>query len=281
MLIFTLFHGDSRYSLKFSGTNPLVSSFLLYFSSTAPATKSSAKLDLERNNMEKRMLHEMVYYYENAIDNFDEVMKNIADLTEMDGEGGVGLWRDWTASNDTTFIYGETQTFDLNQIRHMSEPYKSKMEHVYTNIMKALHDVCKDYAESVGDPDEPRLFPVFNIKKYNTGAAMGAHYDQLDGDKTLRYSLVMYLNEVPEGGEISFKLSEYEDRSRIPSPDLDYNVAVSNNQIDFGVKPSAGSVIIFPSSAPYYHVAHTVKSGVKYMIPSHWIHNDMDLKKGQ
>jgi hypothetical protein len=231
-------------------------------------------------NMKKNMLHEKVYYYEDAIENFQEVMDTISELTKINALEGGELWGKWTASDDKEFIYGETQTFDLAQINQMSEPYRSKMEYVYINIMKALYAVSKDYAESVGDSDDPRLFPVFNIKKYNTGASMGAHYDQLDGDKTLRYSLVMYLNDVPEGGEISFKLSDYEDHHQVVSPDLDYEVAVKNNEIDFGVKPSAGSVIIFPSSAPYYHIAHTVKSGVKYMIPSHWIHNDMDIKKG-
>jgi hypothetical protein len=230
--------------------------------------------------MKKSVLNEMVYYYEDAIENFEEVMKTISELTEIDNSGGIKLWDKWTASDDKTFIYGETQTFDINQINSMEEPYKSKMEYVYTNIMKSFYSVCEDYAESVGDPDEPRLFPVFNIKKYNTGASMGAHYDQLDGDKTLRYSLVMYLNDDCEGGEISFKLSEYEDNRQLISPNRDYSVAVENNEIDFGVKPSAGSVIIFPSSAPYYHIAHTVKSGFKYMVPSHWIHNDMNLNLG-
>jgi hypothetical protein len=230
--------------------------------------------------MKTTVLNEKVYYYEDAIENFDEVMKTIEELTELDKQDGANLWVDWTASNDKEFIYGETQTFDLNQINQKPEPYRSKMEYVYIHIMQAFYNVCKDYAKAIGDPDEPRLFPVFNIKKYKTGASMGAHYDQLDGDKTLRYSLVMYLNEVPDGGEISFKLSEYEDHNQVVSPDQDYNVALENNQIDFGVKPSAGSVIIFPSSAPYYHIAHTVKSGFKYMVPSHWIHNDMELKKG-
>jgi hypothetical protein len=231
-------------------------------------------------NMKKNMLHEKVYYYEDAIENFDKVMETISELTKINNLESGKLWDKWTASDDKNFIYGETQTFDINQIKNMDEPYRSKMEYVYDKIMKALYDVSKDYANSVGDTDEPRLFPVFNIKKYNTGASMGAHYDQLDGDKTLRYSLVMYLNDVPEGGEISFKLSEYKDHHQLVSPDLDYSIAVKNNEIDFGVKPSAGSVIIFPSSAPYYHIAHTVKSGVKYMVPSHWIHNDMDMRSG-
>ena len=222
----------------------------------------------------------MVYYYEDAIENFEDVMKAIAEITEMSNSGEKKLWVDWTSSDDKTFIYGETLAFDLEQITKMEEPYRSKMEYVYSSLMKSFYDTSKDYASSIGDTDSPRLFPVFNIKKYNTGASMGAHYDQLDGDKTLRYSLVMYLNDDCEGGEISFKLSEYKDNGIVAAPDFDYDVAVSNNQIDFGVKPKAGSIIIFPSSAPYYHIAHTVKSGVKYMVPSHWIHNDMEMQNG-
>jgi hypothetical protein len=230
--------------------------------------------------MKKTVLGKSVYYYENAIENFEQVMKTISELTEINNLENGDLWDVWTASDEKTFIYGETQGFDLDQIKEMPEPYRSKMEYVYINIMKSLYNVCKDYAKSVGDPDTPRLFPVFNIKKYNTGSGMGSHYDQLDGDKTLRYSLVMYLNEDYEGGEISFKMSEYKDPDKLEHIDLDYTVAKNKNQIDFGVKPSAASVVIFPSSAPYYHVAHTVKSGVKFMIPSHWIHNDMSMRNG-
>jgi hypothetical protein len=230
--------------------------------------------------MEKRILDGKVYYYENAVKNFDEVMLALKELEDLGPTEKSPLWVDWPASDDKTFLYGVTQTFDLPQIRLMDEPYRTKSEFIYVNIMQSLFDVCRDYAEATGDPDEPKLFPSFNIKKYDTGSAMGAHYDQLDGDKTLRYSLVMYLNDDCEGGEISFKLSDYEDHTQVPSPSLDYDVAVANNEIDFGIKPSAGSVIIFPSSAPYYHIAHTVKSGVKYMVPGHWIHNEMEFKDG-
>jgi hypothetical protein len=230
--------------------------------------------------MKKTILNKNVYYYENVIENFDEVIKTISKITEANTLDDKKLWDKWTASDDKNFIYGETQVFDLSQINQMEEPYRSNMEYVYIKIMKALYAVCRDYSSAIEDHDEPRLFPVFNIKKYDTGASMGAHYDQLDGDKTLRYSLVMYLNDDYEGGEISFKMSDYEDHNMLETIDFDYEIAKNKNQIDFGVKPSAGSVIIFPSSAPYYHIAHTVKSGSKYMIPSHWIHNDMDMKKG-
>jgi hypothetical protein len=228
-----------------------------------------------------------VYYYTDAIENFETFQKTLKDLDELGSPEGseINVWNNWTSSNDKTFIYGETKTFNIDQINRLDNEVATKSKYVYDAIMKTLYDVCKDYASSLGDFDEPRLFPTFNIKKYNTGMAMGAHFDQLDGDQTLRYSLVMYLNDDCEGGEISFQLKDYDGGwnssdgwvSGAPHVDLDYDVAVANKAIDFGVKPKANSVIIFPAYAPYFHTAHTVKSGVKYMVPGHWIHNHMDM----
>ena len=111
----------------------------------------------------------------------------------------------------------------------------------------------------------------------NPGMGMGSHFDQNDGDITLRYSFNIYLNDDYEGGELSFKMSDYSNK---PSTDLDHEVAKNNKSFDFSIKPKAGSIVIFPSAAPYYHTAHLLKSGFKYMIPGHWIHNDMPMRNG-
>jgi hypothetical protein len=225
--------------------------------------------------MNKEILEEKVYYYPDGVKDFSELMLAINQVDTIENESQSSLWLDWTASNDKDFIYGVTKTFDLSQINNLEEPLKSKMAFIYNTITESFYNVCKDYAKAMGDNDEPKLFPTFNIKKYQAGIGMGSHYDQLDGDKTLRYSLVMYLNDDFEGGEISFVMSPYEDVRSSPSPNLDYDIALANNEIAFGIKPKAGSIIIFPSSAPYYHTAHIVKTGFKYMVPGHWIHNDM------
>lgn len=239
--------------------------------------------------MEKTILGEKTYYYTNAIDNFDLFMKTLKelDLDEYVGEGGVNLWETWTSSNDNNFIYGQTKVFSIEAIENAKTETKTKSKYIYDAVMNAFYNVCKDYASSIGDHDEPNLFPTFNIKKYNSGLSMGSHFDQLDGDNTLRYSLVMYLNDDYEGGEISFQLKDYEGgwtskdgwTHGAPAVNLDYETAIKDKSIDFGVKPKANSVVIFPSSAPYFHTAHTIKSGFKYMVPGHWIHNDMDFNR--
>jgi hypothetical protein len=239
--------------------------------------------------MNRNILGEKVYYYTDSIENFDLFMKTLQDLDSMESLGGgdVNLWKSWTSSNDVNFIYGQTKTFYLEAIQNFKNEIGEKSEYIYNSIMKTFYDVCKDYASSLGDGDEPKIFPTFNIKKYNSGMAMGSHFDQLDGDKTLRYSMVMYLNDDYDGGEISFQLRDYSggwtstDGWLIgaPSVDLDYETAIKNKSIDFGIKPKANSVVIFPAEAPYFHTAHTIKSGFKYMVPGHWIHNNMDFHR--
>jgi hypothetical protein len=240
-------------------------------------------------NVEK--LDPKTYYYTDAIEDFETFKQAWKDLDNLEqySESGVNVWNPWTSSNDKTFIYGETKTFDINAINNLSGEVAEKSKYIYDSIMTTMYNVCKDYASSLGDFDEPRLFPTFNIKKYNTGMGMGAHFDQLDGDQTLRYSLVMYLNDDCEGGEISFQLKDYDGGwtssegwvRGAPAVDLDYDVAVTEKAIDFGLKPKANSVVIFPAYAPYFHTAHIVKSGYKYMVPGHWIHNHMTLNSSQ
>jgi hypothetical protein len=241
--------------------------------------------------MNREILDPKVYYYTDAIEDFNKFQKVLKDLDALEPheDTNTNIWNIWTSSNDKTFIYGETKTFDINAIERLDDELAEKSKYIYDAVMTTFTKICKDYASSLGDFDEPRLFPTFNIKKYNSGMGMGAHFDQLDGDQTLRYSLVMYLNDDCEGGEISFQLKDYDGGwtssegwvRGAPAVDLDYDVAVANKAIDFGFKPKANSLVIFPAKAPYFHTAHIVKSGHKYMVPGHWIHNDMNLNKAE
>ena len=212
--------------------------------------------------MDKKILNEKIYYYENVIKDFDNFNKTLEKMN--DG------WGTWNACGEIAYLYGESKIIDLDS-------NDENMSYIYNSIMDAFYNVCKDYAESLGDYDEPRILPSIQMKKYQTGTYMGAHYDQLFGDETLRYSMVMYLNDDYDGGEISFKIVNAHGMDQRPGIDPDYDIASMNKDFDVSIKPGANSMIIFPSSSPYFHTAHLVKTGSKYMVPGHWIHNNMEF----
>lgn len=223
--------------------------------------------------MQKEILEEKVYYYRNVIKDPKKLVETI-EKTEMYEYGdSIKKWVEWTSCSGPMYLYGQEKLIAPTEEERKQASEDSDLGYIFHTINNAFYDVCKDYAESVGDPDEPFFYPAFNIKKYMAGTTMGAHFDQQEGDTRLRYSLVMYLNDDYEGGEISFIIKDPSGPLSTESADEDYEIAKNQGIIDIGLKPEAGSILIFPSSPPYHHTAHLVKSGFKYMVPTHWMHN--------
>lgn len=82
---------------------------------------------------------------------------------------------------------------------------------------------------------------TYGLLRYSTGEKYDQHYD--GGTESARsISVVIYLNDDYEGGEIEFP-----------------NFSVK-------IKPKAGTLILFPSNYAYSHIAHPVTSGTKYAI---------------
>jgi hypothetical protein len=99
---------------------------------------------------------------------------------------------------------------------------------------------------------------------------MGAHFDAQAGDRSLKYSIVLYLNDNYEGGEISFIIRDYDLRDPAnahlkPYPEVAH--PANKELVDFTLKPEAGSALIFPSVHPYKHQVHIMTSGEKYIFP--------------
>ncbi len=221
--------------------------------------------------MNKEILEEKVYYYTDVI----EDPKKLVEAIENDNNDE---WGEWAACSGQHYVYGTDKTIALTADANEKDKY------IYNTLQKAFDDVARDYAKSQGITDEPKLFPVYPIKKYEAGTFMGAHFDQQEGDERLKVSFVMYQNDDYEGGEISFTIkspdgpiSDGGKQTGAPisygGPDPDMEIAKNNPEsFTFFVKPKAGSMIVFPPSPPYHHTAHLVKSGEKIMVPQHWIH---------
>ena len=81
----------------------------------------------------------------------------------------------------------------------------------------------------------------YNLLRYQTGEEYKSHYDgKVANQRSI--SPILYLNDDYEGGELEF------------------------TNFDLKIKPTAGSLFIFPSNFPYSHIAHPVTKGTKYAI---------------
>lgn len=194
--------------------------------------------------MEPQIFAERIFYYENAIEDAEKLVASLEETDSLLTEDDVITpWNEWVASGD-----GEKYVFGHQ--KHTNEAKLASSSAATSEIYKTLSDALfrhgMHYCQSLGlEYVEPS--PI-SISKYQQGSSMGPHVDWY-GDESVEpiMSAVLYLNDDLVGGELDF-------------PDLGVTI-----------KPKAGSIIIFPSIAPYYHQSLEVLSGVKYMSPAFWI----------
>lgn len=107
---------------------------------------------------------------------------------------------------------------------------------VYDAQVEAVNDYIRDF--NLGDL---KYWEAFNFIKYGPGQHFQEHHDH-GFSYNCTVSLVAYVNDDYEGGELYFRLQNLK------------------------IKPQAGDLYIFPSNYMYPHVAMPVNSGTKYSI---------------
>jgi len=184
-------------------------------------------------------------------------------------------WEEWSACSGEMYVYGHHKRIKMLKLDEIlqkcPEDILEDSKYIFNEIFDGFKNVCLDYAEKVKEESKLILMTDTAIKRYEAGTFMGSHFDQQEGDKRLKYSLVMYLNDDYEGGQISFSIRDGVLTSTDYAASEDIDDPRNQERITFSIKPEAGSVIIFPSEPPYSHTAHLVKSGFKYMVPSFWL----------
>ena len=197
-----------------------------------------------------KVLSPDIWYWENAL-SFPEDLKNFIDKIDYEPESysRISKWENWTASNDVNLIYGKTKTINKDNLRVStgSDIVDKKTLYIANSFLMAFQ-MCTDRYLASRNLDKNRYnlnLDRITIKAWNEGQSMGPHFDGQDGNKDLAFSLVAYVNDDYEGGEISFP---------------NHNITI---------KPKAGSVIMFPSQEPYIHEVKPITSGTRYMSPAH------------
>jgi predicted 2-oxoglutarate/Fe(II)-dependent dioxygenase YbiX len=108
-----------------------------------------------------------------------------------------------------------------------------------SRIRHKVDEVVEDYRRENMLPNA--FHEPFSVLKYLEEAEYHAHVDHFR-DNSRVFSMVATLGEPNSGGSLEFPY------------------------FDVSIKPTVGSVVLFPSNFPYLHVAHPVKSGEKYSM---------------
>lgn len=227
-----------------------------------------------------KKLHEEVFLYEDVFDDPAGLIQLIEELDEDETTYSViPEWGFWFSNSRDGHSFGSKKDFNPEAIESLESPRKDDVLKVVSTIRSAIDNVASAYYKDRDLPGTPNMSPFVGIMKYRPGCEMGAHFDAQAGDRSLKYSIVLYLNDDYEGGEISFIIRPYDLRNPKnshlqPIPDAD---DPRNKELaDFTLKPKAGSALIFPSTHPFKHQVHIIKKGDKYIFPGFVFKEEFD-----
>jgi hypothetical protein len=80
----------------------------------------------------------------------------------------------------------------------------ARCKYIFDTVFNGFNEVAKDYKEKRNVEDEIVILSQMNVHKYKENTWMGTHHDAQEGDTRLKYSMILYVNDDYEGGEISF-----------------------------------------------------------------------------
>lgn len=161
--------------------------------------------------------------YQNVEIDLDSILKLSEDVE----------WRSAQVVNySSSAVVGEVdQNFRDASLRRL----KTFQEAIFPQIRSYVEDCSGETLE----------MESFTLVRYTEGQFFAEHSDGGEG-LNRKISIVIYLNDDYEGGEIYFR------------------------NLNLTMKPRANSLVIFPSTEEFVHEAKPVISGTKYVITSFW-----------
>jgi hypothetical protein len=194
---------------------------------------------------------ENIVYFKGIIENYQEIIDAIESLSN----DAVSDWRPWNGHGSST-RYGDIKDVRRDKIVEInSDKDRAKAAFAINCLTNKMSECAIEYANIFNIDREALYYAVslltdprtmMGINKYDEGSFMGSHVDFNEDNYYLAYTIVVYLNDDYEGGELYF------------------------NDLDIKIKPQAGSIIMYPSSSPYSHQSLKVLKGRKMLITHHW-----------
>jgi hypothetical protein len=192
---------------------------------------------------EKKDLGNGIFCYKGVINKGIDVIGRIEANLKPEGDTTGYAWQpayvgykqlmpEYRDCNDFKFkktdIENDTSQTSLN--------LQALWQDLYDVKLPAVQDYSRMY-----NINNLKYWEAFNFIKYGPGQHFMEHHDH-GFSYNCTVSLVSYVNDDYEGGELYFRLQ------------------------DLKVKPEAGDLFIFPSNFMYPHQAMPVTSGTKYSI---------------
>ena len=193
---------------------------------------------------EKENLGNGIVRYKNVIKNEFNIIERLESNIKPEGDettnyswqpayvGYKQLIPEYRNCNDFKFKKTDIETDQSQQSINLQGIWQD----VYDAQFPAVQDYTREY--NLG---ELKYWEAFNFIKYGPGQHFMEHHDH-GFSYNCTVSLVAYVNDDYEGGELYFRLQNLK------------------------VKPNAGDLFVFPSNFMYPHQAMPVHSGTKYSI---------------
>ena len=236
----------------------------------------------------KEKLEDQIYLYENVLDDPKRLVELLEELdNDPSTHAAIPEWSFWFSNTKDGHSFGSKKDFEIPGLEGLESDRKEDVEWIINQVRGGIEKCARSYYKDRGFEEEPNISPFAGVMKYRPGCSMGAHFDAQSGDRTLKYSIIIYVNDDYEGGELSFIVRPYDLRNpknHHLRPTDDANDPENKELTDFIYTPKAGEALVFPSTHPYKHQVHVVKSGDKYMIPGfcfvpEFDANDQDMKR--
>lgn len=195
-------------------------------------------------------------YYKNIIKDPALLIRQIEALDRRYIEQGATIhtsvkpWTAWTYGDGDDKQMFCWQKF-IPQVEHISQNdvYRDEQVNISSQLFGALENTMKHYTTQLYPFAEKNIKSrerTMHLLRYDSAGHLPAHQDQGISSRVL--SVLLYLNDDYEGGEIEFR----------------------HSGIKF--KPEAGSVLFFPSNFLYVHEVYPITKGPRYALPN-WYHN--------
>jgi hypothetical protein len=199
---------------------------------------------------EKQDLGNGIYCYKgvikkdfDVINRLENTLGSISGYGELSPEGKRYHWMPaYVGYQQLMPEYRDCADFKFKKTDIEHDPSQTSLElqslwqEIYDAKLPAVEDYCKMY-----NINSLKYWEAFNFIKYGPGQHFQEHHDH-GFSYNCTVSLVSYVNDDYEGGELFFRLQNLK------------------------IKPEAGDLFVFPSNFMYPHQAMPVKSGTKYSI---------------